>query len=71
MLIKSQQNNDDAMIETTIRQIIEKHPEQVAEFRSGKEKLIGFFVGQVMKELKGTVDAAHINSLLRHQLNKN
>jgi aspartyl-tRNA(Asn)/glutamyl-tRNA(Gln) amidotransferase subunit B len=66
--IKSQQTNDDDLIETTIKQIIARHPKQVSDYLAGKEKLLGFFVGQVMTELKGKVDAAHVSLLLRQHL---
>jgi len=42
---------------------------QVAEYRSGKDKLFGFFVGQVMKASKGKANPALVNELLQNKLN--
>jgi len=41
----------------------------VAEYRSGKDKLFGFFVGQVMKASKGKANPALVNELLQNKLN--
>ena len=59
------QQEDTQLIETIISSTIEKHPEQAADYRAGKEKLLSFFVGQVMKQMKGQADPAEINRLLR------
>ena len=55
---------DDTKIEEIIRKIMQRHPQQVADFQAGKEKLLGFFVGQVMKEMKGQADATQVNRLV-------
>jgi aspartyl-tRNA(Asn)/glutamyl-tRNA(Gln) amidotransferase subunit B len=47
------QISDPAAIEAVARGIVETHPELVAQYRSGEEKVLGFFVGQVMKATKG------------------
>jgi aspartyl-tRNA(Asn)/glutamyl-tRNA(Gln) amidotransferase subunit B len=47
------QISDPAAIEAVARGIIDAHPELVAQYRSGEEKVLGFFVGQVMKATKG------------------
>lgn len=61
---------DDSRLEGLIQEIIQKYPEQVAEYRAGKEKLMAFFVGQLMKETKGAASPEQINSLLRDYLNR-
>lgn len=59
-----QQVNDIKLIEDIIRTIIANNPQQAADYRAGKDKLLGFFVGLVMKETKGQADPAQINKLL-------
>ena len=48
--------------------MIEANPGQAAEYRAGKEKLIGFFVGQVMKETGGKANPGQVNAILRTKL---
>ncbi|MCW8848406.1 MAG: hypothetical protein OQJ81_00400 [Melioribacteraceae bacterium] len=48
--------------------MINNNPEQVEEFKSGKDKVIGFFVGQVMKETKGKANPQLVNEILREKL---
>ena len=59
---------DTTALEQIIQEIITKFPEQAAEYRAGKVKLLSFFVGQVMKETKGQADASVINALLSRYL---
>jgi aspartyl-tRNA(Asn)/glutamyl-tRNA(Gln) amidotransferase subunit B len=47
------QISDPAAIEGIARTVVEAHPDLVAQYRSGEEKVLGFFVGQVMKATKG------------------
>lgn len=63
-----QQVNDTALIEGIIQTAIENNPQQVADYRAGKEKLLAFFVGIVMKQTRGAADPAQINALLRSYL---
>jgi len=49
--------------------VIAAHPEQAADYRAGKDKLIGFFVGQVMKETKGQANPGQVNQILKAKLN--
>jgi aspartyl-tRNA(Asn)/glutamyl-tRNA(Gln) amidotransferase subunit B len=62
------QISDETAIVTTIDQVIERFPKEVADFRGGKEKLLGFFVGQVMKETKGKANPKLLNELLIRRL---
>ncbi len=48
--------------------IVLTHPKQCAEYQSGKETLLGFFVGQVMKASKGKANPQKVNTLLRQRL---
>lgn len=62
------QVTDSAAIETLIAKIIADNPEQVADYRSGKEKLFGFFVGQAMKASGGKINPQQLNQLLKEKL---
>lgn len=62
------QVSDDGAIEKIITEILDKNADKVAEYKSGKDKLFGFFVGQVMKEGKGAFNPAKVNELLRAKL---
>lgn len=55
-------------IETIILQVINDNPDKVAEYKSGKDKLFGFFVGQVMKLSEGKANPAMVNDLLKGKL---
>lgn len=60
--------HDQTLIENIIKQAIEDNPQQVRDYRAGKEKLLAFFVGLVMKETKGAADPAQVNALLQKYL---
>lgn len=62
------QNNDSSEMTAIINQVIADNPKQVAEYQAGKTKLLGFFVGQVMKLSKGRANPALINQLLTDAL---
>ncbi len=62
------QITDADALARTIDEVIARHPKEVGEFRSGKEKLLGFFVGQVMKETKGKANPKLLNELLTERL---
>ncbi len=62
------QIKDSSQIETTIREVMAANPAQLADYRSGKDKLFGFFVGQVMKASGGKANPAQVNELLRRML---
>ena len=62
------QVTDSGAIEAVIDQILAANMGQVEEYRSGKEKVFGFFVGQVMKASKGKANPAAVNDLLRKKL---
>ena len=59
---------DPKVIEEIIDQLILNHPIEVESFRSGKKKLLGFFVGQLMKETKGKADPKLANQILNKKL---
>jgi len=62
------QVSDDSAILAIIDAIISANADKVAEYRGGKDKLFGFFVGQTMKESKGAANPAKVNELLKSRL---
>lgn len=62
------QITDGDALEKTARGIIAAHPQQAAQYRAGKERLLGFFVGQAMKATKGQGDPQQLSGLLRRLL---
>ena len=64
------QVSDDSAILSIIDNVIEANAAQAEQYRSGKEALFGFFVGQVMKASKGSASPAKVNELLKERLNR-
>jgi aspartyl-tRNA(Asn)/glutamyl-tRNA(Gln) amidotransferase subunit B len=64
------QVSDEASLGAVIDKIIASNPKQLAEFRSGKPRVIGFFVGLVMKETKGQANPQVVNDLLQKKLSE-
>jgi aspartyl-tRNA(Asn)/glutamyl-tRNA(Gln) amidotransferase subunit B len=62
------QITDEGALAGTIAEIIGKNPDQLAQYRAGKEKVFGFFVGQVMKATQGKANPKLINVLLKKML---
>lgn len=62
-----EQVNDDGAILSAIEQVLSANADKVEEYKSGKDKLFGFFVGQVMKNAKGA-SPARVNELLKEKL---
>lgn len=62
------QINDTEFIEEIISTVLKENPEQVKQYLSGKEKVFGFFVGQIMKNSKGKANPQTVNELLKKQL---
>jgi aspartyl-tRNA(Asn)/glutamyl-tRNA(Gln) amidotransferase subunit B len=63
-----QQITDSSAIERAIDEVMARNPGQLADYRGGKDKLFGFFVGQVMKATGGKANPAQLNELLRRKL---
>jgi aspartyl-tRNA(Asn)/glutamyl-tRNA(Gln) amidotransferase subunit B len=61
---------DEGEIETAITRAMESNPKQVEDYRNGKEKLFGFFVGEVMKQTKGKANPKLVNDRLKKKLQK-
>ena len=64
------QITDTGAIDAIVDKVIASNPSQVAEYRGGKDKLIGFFVGQVMKETGGKANPAQVNQALKAKLDE-
>jgi len=62
------QTSDTGAIEAAIAAVIAANPDKVAEYRAGKDKLFGFFVGQVMKAMAGKANPQVVNELLKKAL---
>jgi aspartyl-tRNA(Asn)/glutamyl-tRNA(Gln) amidotransferase subunit B len=62
------QISDAGAIEKAVDDVIEKNPKEVERYKAGEEKLIGFFVGQVMKLTKGKANPQMVNELLKKKL---
>ncbi|MBP1622558.1 MAG: aspartyl/glutamyl-tRNA(Asn/Gln) amidotransferase subunit [Acidobacteria bacterium] len=62
------QVSDEASLSALIDKVMASNPKQVAEFRSGKTKVMVFFVGQVMRETKGQANPQVVNELLQKKL---
>jgi aspartyl-tRNA(Asn)/glutamyl-tRNA(Gln) amidotransferase subunit B len=60
--------SDTASLEPVVDAILAANPGQVEQYRAGKDGLLGFFVGQVMKETKGQADPRAVNELVRSKL---
>jgi aspartyl-tRNA(Asn)/glutamyl-tRNA(Gln) amidotransferase subunit B len=62
------QITDSSAIEAIVDEVIAANPSQVAEYQSGKDKLIGFFVGQVMQKTGGKANPGQVNQILKTKL---
>jgi aspartyl-tRNA(Asn)/glutamyl-tRNA(Gln) amidotransferase subunit B len=63
-----QQVSDPAALEAVCRRVVEANPRQVQQLRAGKQALLGFFVGQVMKETGGAANPQLVNDILKRLL---
>jgi aspartyl-tRNA(Asn)/glutamyl-tRNA(Gln) amidotransferase subunit B len=62
------QVSDSSAIEAIVNEVVAKYPDEVAKYKAGKANLLGFFVGQVMKALKGKGNPALVNDLVKQKL---
>ena len=60
--------SDAGELEAIIQHIVDDNPQQVEQYRSGKDKVFGFFVGKVMKETKGKANPQQVNQILKQKL---
>ncbi len=59
------QIQDESLLEEIAKKVVDTNPDQVAAYKSGKDKLFGFFVGQVMKETQGKANPKSVNEILK------
>ncbi len=62
------QITDSGAIEKLVREVLDRNPKQVEQYRGGQEKLLGFFVGQVMKATQGKANPGEVNKILKQLL---
>ena len=62
------QVSDEGTIKSMIDEVLASNQDKVDEYRSGKDKLFGFFVGQVMKASKGQANPGMLNQILKQKL---
>ena len=62
--------SDEKQIEEYVQKVLDENLEKVEEFKNGKDKLLGFFVGQVMKLTGGKANPQMVNKILRDLLSK-
>lgn len=60
--------NDEGALLAVVRKVIEENPKSVEDYRNGKEKALGFLVGQTMKAMKGKADPGAVNRMLKEQI---
>lgn len=63
-----EQISDQSALEAVVDEIIESHPEEATRLKDGDDKLVGFFVGQIMKATKGKANPKLANQILRQKL---
>ena len=64
------QISDEGAIKEVVMKILENNPQSVADFKGGKDKALGFLVGQAMKETKGKANPQMLNKMFLEELNK-
>jgi aspartyl-tRNA(Asn)/glutamyl-tRNA(Gln) amidotransferase subunit B len=64
------QVTDAGALEAEVNKILQANPKQVEQYRSGNKKVLGFFVGQVMKATRGAANPQLVNEILRKELEK-
>ena len=65
-----EQVSDTSAIEAEVRKVLDANPDQVSQYRSGKSKVFGFFVGQVMRATRGRANPQTVNEILKDQLHQ-
>ena len=63
-----EQLSDSTELEALVTEVIENNPQQVEQFRAGRDKVLGFFVGQIMQATQGKANPKQVNELLREKL---
>jgi aspartyl-tRNA(Asn)/glutamyl-tRNA(Gln) amidotransferase subunit B len=64
------QSHDDSVVQSVIAEVIKANPQAVADFKSGNERILGFFVGQVMKQAAGKAQPAKVQEAVKQALDQ-
>lgn len=64
------QISDEGAIKEVVMNVLENNPQSIADYKAGKDKALGFLVGQAMKETKGKANPQLLNKLFLEELNK-
>ena len=64
------QISDEGAIKEIVMKVLENNPQSIADFKAGKDKALGFLVGQAMKESKGKANPQMLNKMFLEELNK-
>ena len=64
------QISDEGAIKEVVAKVLEANPQSIADYKAGKDKALGFLVGQAMKETKGKANPQMLNKLFLEELNK-
>ena len=59
------QISDESQLETIAQKVIDNNPKSVQDYKSGKERALGFLVGQIMKETRGKANPQMVNQILK------
>ncbi|WP_256172902.1 hypothetical protein [Anaplasma phagocytophilum] len=65
-----QQIADKGVLREMVERVLEKNPDKVQQYKQGKEKLFGYFVGQIMQETKGRANPEVLNALIKSKLSQ-
>ena len=57
--------SDSGLLTETVKKVLEANPKAVAELKEGKDKVMGFLMGQVMREMKGKANPAQVGEVIR------
>ena len=60
--------SDTSILTNMVTEVIEKFPKQVEDYKNGREKIFGFFVGEIMKSSRGQADPEQLNKILKEKL---
>jgi len=66
-----EQVSDTSNIEKAVDEVLAAHPQQVSDYRAGKEKVFGFLIGQIMKATQGKANPQMVNEILNRKLTLN
>ena len=64
------QISDEGAIKEVVKKILEANPQSILDYKAGKDRALGFLVGQAMKETKGKANPKMLNSMFLEELNK-